>query len=377
MPPDEPHVCDMIEEPKAKKPKKSSVFEIKIGLRGPVYADDGGYCTTSSDVIASDKVTSDIKLVEFRTRLIGICERKNILIDSIAGQLFVAHSTNGTKMKTINSAVLLGDAFAKARPTASRDKMVQFGFGAPHPDYDPTMIPAASQDSGEGIKHLNLPPFLDSTGTKSLGVRAAAKASVTTINQVRTFLEMCYTKDDSTMHHAFTRYHYGVMFNFLQKSVKDGEGELITDVASGQYPKEEDWHKYSPDGTWNTAQHKSASQNCVMKRGAHPPDEKGQIPMADLCARRRKSGTGSSKDADDDDDELKMMRLEMRRSNDIKEHGHSSHVTPTAQQPVGAPAQKTSVQALLEKIAKNQQLQDIAVRNNDADLVDKYTKKIN
>jgi len=335
-------------------------------------------------VLGTIKVQSDISVLNLRKALFLLAQKKEIKIDQITGQLFVAGMRNNKGMKLINSAAMLADAFSGANTSVGRGKVVHFGIGARHTDFDPELLAASSQDSGHGIKNLRAPP-LEAGGTVSTGVRAAAEVNVQRVNVVRAFLEELYFNVDSTLHYGMTKYHYGVIFEELTKKHKAGDPQqLITDVEHNVWPQEEDFSKYSPDGVWNTNQHRRASCNCPLQKGAYPPDDKGEIPMADLCKKRKEAaaaGTAVAAAATTaavaEAEAMHGMVAQMARSNDQNEARYAPQGRTLAAVSVTKPTQQESAtDQLFYKIDQTQKLKDIAIKNGNVDAEVKYTARI-
>ncbi|KAJ1412978.1 hypothetical protein B484DRAFT_402178 [Ochromonadaceae sp. CCMP2298] len=366
-----------------KQQKQQSVYEVNVGLRGPVYTDDDSFCTIKVDVLVTAKVKSDIELIDLRDRLTLLAAGKSIAVDKVRGMLFTATGKKSLKMAVLDSDILLREAFSKTGTPATRDRVIVFGLGATPADYDPTEHFVGSQDSQKGVKGLRSPPNIRASDQKGEGVKAAAKASTESIHACRAFLEDCYHSPNSPLHHAFHRYLFGVMYSWMR--TKEAEGEsLMTDIAHGVYPSLSDMNKYSPDGSWTTPIHINASQGFLFKLDAYPPDKDGEIPMADLCKMRAGAPAAASAEDGKIDEVLKMMRSAVEMSALGHQHAmqQAAPAAAAAAPPVITPAPARTgtgadIAKLLEKIDVAEEIKRRAQASDaHAGTVEKQDKKI-
>ena len=111
--------------------------------------------------------------------------------------------------------------------------------------------------------------------------KQAAKHNVEVSVKIRSFAEAMFFDVASPFRHGFSAYHFGMIQQTIKTKLANKEENLITDVAAGIYPTLQDWAKFAPEGTWDTADHDRTAMGVKMTPGKFPPI-KGVIPLLPL-----------------------------------------------------------------------------------------------
>lgn len=278
-----------------KKGSNEAVFSSRVGIRRPAYTDtDGeGVSTEKVDLVRVITVNSDISIGDLRGQISAELSSKGIDSDSKRSKVYYATSTKNLKLQSVVDSCDLVNVLRKG----TNDKIVHMTIGAQGAEYDPDEPPSNTQRSDE----YRYPP--KAPAQKS--AKQAAKLNTDVAIKIKAFAEALYFDDGSPFRHGFSAYHFGM----IQQAIKDRydakEEDLITDVATGVFPKLEDWPKYAPGGTWDTPEHNRFAMGVTLKPGKFMP-KKGVIPSAATCSdqlakeareQRRDEGQAQQKSA--------------------------------------------------------------------------------
>ena len=267
--------------PKFKVPPTTA----SIAVRSVAYIEPNtsvlAYKTEATTTLKNLTVSVDISLEDLRDQVAATLTQQGVECDYTKGKLFFAPSIAGLKVNLVKDKTDLATALEKG----TSKKPVHMTIGARHADFDPNDVLTDSQDSAGNIKGYRDPPMYQEPKTS----KQSAKLNVENAARIKAFVDRLYGSPESPFYHGFTSYHYGVIQTHL-KTMMDGpekDDSLITNTEQGEFPDEQDWDKYSPDGTWDTAQHKRCSADLVLSRGAYKPKEGINTPPSAQWCRQQ------------------------------------------------------------------------------------------
>jgi hypothetical protein len=191
--------------------------------------------------------------------------------------LFGASAKNSDKMTEIKGTKEL----EKRWP--SKSGTLHVGIGARNDDYDANEQAPSSQNSTGNLKNLRTPPTCAEVNKKNNN--SSSQTDHVKRQAIRSTIDSFYNDPRSPLHEGFTTFHKGIMTQNLFDLRSTNETlylRLMTDVAHGVFPQEEDWPLYATgDSGWTLPKHVSAAQKCVMEKDRYPPNSKDEMPTAD------------------------------------------------------------------------------------------------
>ncbi|KAJ1396619.1 hypothetical protein B484DRAFT_407285 [Ochromonadaceae sp. CCMP2298] len=311
-----------------------------------------------------------MELVDFRKVVIAAMVKKKIPIDSIKGMLFAAKTKSSVMMVEICSSPLLHNKWSGWK----KDNFIlHVGIGGQHADFIEDGSLPTSVNSDAYFNDLKQPPASSSEGEGKSG-RAASLVDADTRTALRNLLESMFFREESDMWQGFTKHHFGLMHKHLYELAQKGkleESGLVTDWENGVFPL--------------------ALRAARWAEACTPPDDKGEIPTADLCATRKKRAAGvPDAQTSTADRQSEEMLAQMRRGNNLAEinilqRAGTSIGGSSSSAPMITPSQASQgrPQSLLEQsfqslLGKRKMLADAGQTKDDAamKIVDEQLTKV-